>query len=122
MTLDGLRVLVVDDAAEIRMLLRAVLELSGCTVTVTADGAAGLVAARALPDVLMLDVQLPDLDGPAVMQALREDPATADVPVVFLTAERGDDATLLASGARGVLHKPVDLATLPGQIAALLHP
>ncbi len=117
----GRRVLLVEDAADVRMLVRWVLEDGGFLVEESPDGASGLQAARSLPDVVLLDVQLPDLDGPDVLRALSADPQTAGVPVVFLTADhpRGD-TELEALGARGVLRKPVDLAGLPCQLAALL--
>lgn len=117
----GRRVLLVEDAADVRMLVRWVLEDGGFLVEESPDGASGLRAARSLPDVVLLDVQLPDLDGPDVLRALSADPTTAGVPVVFLTAEhpRGD-GRLAALGARGVLRKPVDVAGLPRQLAALL--
>lgn len=120
MKLHGTRVLLVDDAAEVRMLLRVVLEDRGCLVAEAADAAAGMAAARRGVDVVLLDVQLPDLDGPDVLAALRADPATAQLPVVFLTAEHADDDGLLSGGAHGVLHKPVDLMTVADDLLALL--
>lgn len=118
--------LLVDDAAEVRMIVRFVLEDDGFVVDEAADGATALVAARALPDgavpdVVLLDVQLPDLDGPDVLQALRADPLTSALPVVFLTAGDGRlDEELVALGATGVLRKPVAPATFAGELAALL--
>ena len=116
------RVLLVDDAAEVRLLLQVLLELDGFTVTSAADGPAGLAAVAAQrPDVVLLDVQLPGLDGPEVLRALRDEPATADLPVVFLTgAPPEQSGSLLALGATGVLHKPFDADTVAGQLAALL--
>jgi two-component system, OmpR family, response regulator len=120
--IDGSRVLVVDDAAEVRMLLQVLLELEGFSVTSAADGPAALAAAAAeRPDVVLLDVQLPGLDGPAVLRALRDRPATADLPVVFLTGAPPEaSGDLLALGATGVLHKPFDADTVAAQLAALL--
>jgi CheY-like chemotaxis protein len=82
----GRRVLLVDDAAEVRLLLQVLLELDGFTVTTAEDGPAGLAAVVAdRPDVVLLDVQLPGMDGTQVLSALRADPETASLPVVFLT-------------------------------------
>lgn len=117
----GRRVLMIEDAAEVRMLVRFVLEDSGFAVDEAEDGAGGLAAARTLPDLVLLDVQLPDLDGPDVLARLQADPHTAGIRVAFLTAghSKADDH-LLALGAVGVLRKPVDLATFPDQLATLL--
>lgn len=119
---EGRRVLLVDDSAEVRLLLQVLLELDGFEVTAAEDGPSGLAAAATeCPDVVLLDVQLPGLDGPDVLRALRADPATADLPVVFLTAAASEQADqLLALGARGVLSKPVDPGTVTAQLAALL--
>lgn len=119
---DGRRALLVDDAAEVRMLLQVLLEVAGFTVAEAADGPSGVAAATAdPPDVVVLDVQLPGLDGPEVLRALRTRPETADVPVVFLTAApEQDDAALLALGARGVLRKPFSPSTVADELAALL--
>jgi two-component system OmpR family response regulator len=118
----GLRVLLVDDAADVRMLLQVLLELDGWTVGLASDGRTGLAAARdERPDVVVLDVQLPGLDGPEVLRAMRRHPETASTPVVFLTGgPAADDEALLALGARGVLRKPFDAGTFGLQLAALL--
>lgn len=116
------RILLVDDAAELRMLLRLVLEVDGFHVTEAEDGAGAVAAACAQPpDAVLLDVQLPGLDGPDVLRALRQQDVTADLPVVFLTADPpAGDPQLLALGARGVLHKPFDTGTVAQDLAALL--
>lgn len=118
----GRSVLLVEDAAELRLLLRMVLEADGFVVNEAADGAAGLQAARDLPpDVVLLDVQLPVLDGPRVLELLQQDPATSDVAVVFLTAEpAATHGDLLARGARAVLPKPFDATAVAADLAALL--
>lgn len=118
--LTGLRILLVDDAPEVRMLLRVVLEDAGCLVEEAADGARGREAAGRLPDLVLLDVQLPDVDGPEMLADLRSDVRTAGVPVVFLTADVGRDSELVAAGAIAVLHKPVDLTTFTDRLAELM--
>lgn len=117
----GRRILLVEDAAEVRMLVRFVLEDSGFVLDEAADGRSGLAAARGLPDLVLLDVQLPDLDGAAVLRALRDDEVTAVLPIAFLTAEPpSSDAALLGLGAIAVLRKPFNLTTLPDELAALM--
>lgn len=119
---DGRRVLLIEDAEEVRLLLELVLASDGFEVSAAGDGPAGLAAAREqAPDVVLLDVQLPGLDGPEVLRELRRTPATAAVPVVFLTAEPpSSHPALEALGARGVLRKPFAVDTLGAQLAALL--
>ena len=117
----GWRVLVVDDAADIRLLAGLALrELGGFVVDEAGDGGAALAAVGGLrPDVVLLDVQLPDMDGPQVLSALRA--RHPEVPVVFLTGVRGGELeTLGALGADGVLHKPFQVDTLADELAALL--
>ena len=86
MTASCRTVVLVDDAADVRMLLQVLLELDGFAVTATADGPAGLAAVRAeRPDVVLLDVQLPGMDGTEVLRQLRADPATNTLPIIMLT-------------------------------------
>ena len=122
MTSAGRTVVLVDDAADVRMLLQVLLELDGFAVTATADGPAGLAAVRAeRPDVVLLDVQLPGMDGTEVLRQLRADPPTADLPVVLLTGSpEQDTAALLGLGATGVLRKPFDPDTVGAQLIAML--
>ena len=59
---------------------------------------------------------MPDLDGPATLRALRAEPDTASIPIVFMTADVADEVRLLGLGAAGVIGKPLDLATLGDQL------
>jgi DNA-binding response OmpR family regulator len=103
------RVLVIDDEAPIRLLCRVNLEAEGMTVLEAPDGPTGIDATREEgPDVVLLDVMMPGLDGWKVAEQLLEDPATADVPIVFLTA-RAD----LRDRARGMDTGGVDYITKP---------
>ena len=86
------RVLVIDDEDDIRELCRVNLEFEGFQVFDAANGAAGLVAAaRDRPDVIFLDLMMPEMDGWDVLRRLKEDDATAQIPVVLLTARTGED-------------------------------
>ena len=103
------RVLVIDDEAPIRLLCRVNLEAEGMVVLEAPDGPSGLEVARyEAPDVILLDVMMPGLDGWRVAEQLLEDPATAGVPVVFLTA-RAD----LRDRARGMDLGGLDYVTKP---------
>jgi CheY-like chemotaxis protein len=110
-------VLVIDDEADIRLLARVGLTASGFTVVVADGGGQGLRLARdEQPDVILLDVMMPAMDGYATLAALRADPATASIPVLFLTAKAQShiDPRFAAEPRLGLLPKPFvprDLAT-----------
>jgi len=112
------RVLIVDDEAPIRLLCRVNLEAENMEVFEAGDGPTGLEAARReTPDVILLDVMMPGLDGWRVAEELLEDPATSSIPIVFLTAraELRDRARGLDLGGLDYVTKPfnpVDLAPL----------
>ena len=105
------RILVVDDEEGIRILCRVNFELADYDVVEAADGAAALEAARTVaPDLILLDVMMPAMDGWEVLHRLKADEATRDIPVVMLTARTSETDQLKAWGA-GVLdfvQKPFD--------------
>ena len=110
-----LRVLLVEDNERTIAAFRQHLEAHGCTIAVAATGPEGLDRARHTPvDVVVLDLQLPGMDGFEVLQALRQHPATAALPVVTVTALNmpGDRERCLAAGAQAYLEKPVRLRVL----------
>jgi DNA-binding response OmpR family regulator len=113
-----LRVLVIDDEAPIRLLCRVNLEAEGMDVIEAADGKTGLDLAREQqPDVVLLDVMMPGLDGWRVAEALLEDDRTRGIPIIFLTAraEFRDRARGLDIGGVDYVTKPfnpLDLAQL----------
>src|SRR4051794_40816064 len=105
------RVMVVDDNPQNVALIQAQLGREGYAVSSATDGRAGIAAAAAdPPDVILLDVMMPGLDGYEVCQWLRADTRTATVPIVMLTAlhERADKLRALDAGADDFLSKPVD--------------
>jgi DNA-binding response OmpR family regulator len=112
------RVLVIDDEAPIRLLCRVNLEAEGMEVLEAADGPSGLAKARAeRPDLVLLDVMMPGLDGWGVAEKLLEDDETASIPIIFLTAraEFRDRARGLDIGGVDYITKPfnpVELAPL----------
>lgn len=119
-----MKVLIIDDDADIRSIVRLSLSrLGGMTVVEAASGAEGVRKARdEKPDVILLDMMMPAMDGSATLAALRSQPATATTPVIFLTAkaERTETDRLMALGARGVLIKPFDPRTLSTDVRALI--
>jgi DNA-binding response OmpR family regulator len=105
----GMRVLVIDDEAPIRLLCRVNLEAEGMEVLEAADGPSGLEKARAeTPDVILLDVMMPGLDGWRVAEELLDDERTERIPIVFLTARAE-----LRDRARGIDLGGVDYVTKP---------
>jgi CheY-like chemotaxis protein len=117
------RVLVVDDEASIRLLCRVNLREAGMEVLEAGDGAAGLRLARAEhPDLILLDVMLPGPSGWEIAKELAADPATADIPIVFLTAraDRADRAQGRALGGVGYVVKPFDPVALPALVEQVL--
>jgi DNA-binding response OmpR family regulator len=105
----GIKVLVIDDEAPIRLLCRVNLEAEGMEVLEAAEGPSGLQQARNhSPDVILLDVMMPGLDGWRVAEELLDDPTTEDIPIVFLTARAE-----LRDRARGIDLGGVDYVTKP---------
>jgi len=103
------RVLLVDDEAPIRLLCRANLEYDGMQVMEAANGVAGLeTARREVPDLILLGVMMPRLDGWEVAEQLRDDPRTSEIPIVFLTAR-----SRLQDRTRGIDLGAVDYITNP---------
>ena len=103
------RVLVIDDESPIRLLCRVNLEAEGMDVLEADDGPSGLEKARAeIPDVILLDVMMPGLDGWRVAEELLEDDRTESIPIVFLTARAE-----LRDRARGIDLGGVDYVTKP---------
>ena len=121
------RILLVDDDPDIRQIAALSLRRIGkFEVVAAASGIEALNAieagGREVPDLVLLDVSMPGMDGPTTLQALRSEPATAKVPVVFFTAtSSGDEVVrLCALGAVAVIPKPFDVAALPRQVRDIL--
>lgn len=114
----------IDDERDVRYVARISLGRVGNMIVIEASsGEEGIARARSeQPDFILLDMMMPGMDGAATFRALREDAQTASIPVVFLTAvaKVAEVQRLKDLGARGVVLKPFDPITLPGQVAALL--
>lgn len=116
-------VLVIDDEAPIRLLCRVNLEAEGMRVLEAADGPSGLEKARSKrPDVILLDVMMPGLDGWRVAEELLDDPETREIPIVFLTAraEFRDRARGLDIGGIDYVTKPFNPVELAPLVRGLL--
>jgi len=118
------RILIIDDEEDIRQVAALSLEtVAGWDVVTASNGARGIErAADEQPDAILIDVMMPELDGPATVDLLRQDPRTAHIPVMLLTAkvQGPDQRTFAALGVRAVLFKPFDPLTLSDQIADVL--
>jgi DNA-binding response OmpR family regulator len=117
------KVLVIDDEAPIRLLCRVNLEAEGMEVLEAADGPAGLEEARAYaPDVVLLDVMMPGLDGWQVAEQLLQDDRTSEIPIIFLTAraEFRDRARGLDIGGVDYVTKPFNPLELAPLVRELL--
>ena len=117
------RVLVIDDEAPIRLLCRVNLEAANIEVSEAEDGKSGLEVARAeRPDVILLDVMMPGIDGWQVFEQLLQDESTAKIPIVFLTAraELRDQARGLELGGIDYVTKPFNPLNLAPLIEDLL--
>jgi CheY-like chemotaxis protein len=118
-------VLVVEDNDANQLLARSVLEREGYRVEVAgaAEEALEKMAER-LPNLILMDVQLPGQDGLSLTRALKADPTTANIPVIALTAHAmiGDREETIAAGCAGYIAKPIDTRTLGKQIREILEP
>jgi two-component system, cell cycle response regulator DivK len=115
----GERVLIVEDNERNMKLFRDVLAVSGYrTLEATTGSLAVELAQRHIPDIVLMDVQLPDLDGVEALRRIRSDARTAYVPVVAVTAQAmdGDRERFLRAGFDAYLPKPVDVTELLGLV------
>ena len=113
------RILMIEDNAQNRYLAGFLLEASGWEMVHAEDGPSGLALARTVdPVLILLDIQLPGMDGYAVAQALRGNPALSSTPIVALTsyAMAGDREKALAAGCTGYIEKPIDPAAFAAQV------
>jgi CheY-like chemotaxis protein len=117
-------VLLVDDEPDLRRIAALSLSRVGkWAVLLAASGAEALaVIERERPDVILLDVMMPGLDGPSTLSRLRAAPSAAGVPVIFMTAkvQKQEVERYLRLGAAGVITKPFDPMRLPEQIRAIV--
>ncbi len=113
-------VLYIEDNEANRLLIRRVLEAEGYAVLEAGDGSSGLeVVRRSTPDLILLDINLPEMDGYELVSRLRGIMELDNTPIIALTANvmKGDRERTLAAGCDGYIQKPIDVDDLPRQIA-----
>ena len=113
------KILYIEDNTQNFYLVNFILTAAGCEVLWARDGPEGVEkAARGWADLILLDIQLPAMDGYAVAQALRGNPALARTPIVALTsyAMAGDREKALAAGCTGYIEKPINPGTFAAQV------
>ena len=113
------KILIVEDNENNRCLFRDILIFHGYEVSVAADGQEGVALAREeMPDLILMDIQMPGMDGMTAGGILKGDPATSGLKIIALTsfAMRGDQEKILAAGFDGFLSKPISTRELPGLV------
>jgi two-component system cell cycle response regulator DivK len=116
-------ILVVEDNERNLKLLRDVLEYAGYDVRVARTGEDGVtLALKEPPDLVLMDLQLPGIDGMEALRQLRESPRTADIPVVAVTAQamKQDRERALEAGFDGYVEKPISVRAFPDQVRSFL--
>jgi len=116
-------ILYIEDNLENRLLVKRILEVEGYKVVEAASGLAGLSTAKTIqPDLILMDINLPELDGYELTKRLRQIKHLADVPIIAMTANvmKGDREKTLAAGCDGYIQKPIDVDELPAQVAHYL--
>jgi two-component system phosphate regulon response regulator PhoB len=119
----SLSVILAEDDPDIQLVARLALKRAGFAVRVVSNGAEVLDAVKAEPpDVLLLDWMMPELDGLEVCRLLKSNPATAAIPIVFLTAKSQESEIQrgLSLGAAGYVTKPFDALTLGDQVRGIV--
>lgn len=123
MAAEGPRILYVEDNSDNRLLVRRVLEAAGYRLCEAADAPSALAEAQRVgPDLILMDINLPGVDGYTLTAQLKALPEFRHIPVIALTANvmKGDREKTLAAGCDGYIQKPIDVDALPGQIARYL--
>jgi two-component system, cell cycle response regulator DivK len=113
------RILYVEDTIENRILIRRVLQAEGYTIIEAENARTALnILETDIPDLILMDINMPDIDGYTLTAQLREDAKLDHVPIVALTANvmRGDREKTMAAGCDGYIQKPIDVDSLPLQI------
>ena len=121
--MNGVSVLVVDDNATNLKLVSDVLEFEGYRILKAMDAeTAQEIVRRSPPDLILMDIALPGMDGLTLTRKLKADESTHHIIVVALTAfaMKGDDTKALEAGCDGYITKPIDTRTLPGDVGAYL--
>lgn len=122
---DALTVLYVEDNVDNRILVKRVLQAEGFLFLGAGDAMEGMLLAQEhRPDVILVDINMPEMDGLTMTSHLKTDPVFSTTPVIAITANvmRGDRERTLSAGCDGYIQKPIDVDQLPNQIVRFLHP
>ena len=118
---DGRLILIVEDNERNMKLARDVLQFHGFRTVETVSGEDGVIMAReSHPDLILMDISLPGIDGVEATRQLKDEPSTADIPIVALTASvlQADRARFEEAGFVGLIAKPIDVLAFPEQVRA----
>jgi len=116
-------ILYIEDNRDNRMLVRRILEAEGYVVLEAEDGPTGIeIARKTRPSLILMDINLPEVDGYELTAQFKLMPGLSDVPIIALTANvmKGDREKSLEAGCSGYIQKPIDVDLLPTQLAAFL--
>ncbi len=119
----GAKVLYIEDNPGNRTLVQRILLVEDYDVFEAEDGPTGIeIALREKPDLILMDMNLPDIDGYELTRRIRAIPELAHVPIIAMTANvmQGDREKTLAAGCSGYIPKPIDVDELPNQVARFL--
>ena len=120
----GVKILYIEDSPSNRLLVRRILFVEDYEVLEAEDGIIGIeIARQEHPDLILMDMNLPDVDGYEMTRRIRATPELADIPIVAMTANvmEGDREKTLAAGCVGYIPKPIDVDDLPRQVAQFLN-
>jgi two-component system cell cycle response regulator DivK len=124
MTERQLEILYVEDNLDNRVLVQRVLQAEGYAFLGASNASEGLeLAYRHQPDLILVDINMPEVDGLSMTKELKSDQKFTHIPVIAITANvmRGDRERTLAAGCDGYIQKPIDIDLLPRQIVRFLH-
>lgn len=116
-------ILLVDDTRLNRELAKDILDIEGYKIIEAVNGKEAIDNARQnSPDIILLDIELPDMSGLEVVRVLKKDPQTRNIPIVALTAhsQPGDQKSFLTMGCAGCIFKPFDIKSFPQMVAKFL--
>jgi two-component system cell cycle response regulator DivK len=119
----SVKILYIEDSPSNRLLVRRILLVEDYEVLEAEDGIIGIeIARQEHPNLILMDMNLPDVDGYEMTRRIRATPELADIPIVAMTANvmEGDREKTLAAGCVGYIPKPIDVDELPQQVAAFL--
>ncbi len=122
--MSGNNVMVVEDNEKNRKLMRVILKAKGYNVVEAATGEEALgILKNQKPDIILMDIQLPGIDGITLIKQIKTDAATKDIPILAVTAYamKGDEQKIMAAGSDGYLSKPINTQELPAIIEKYLN-